>query len=93
MYGYNHSFCSAERRSVGQKDFCDPEQPDYIYRRYICTDISIRSARQNAVLPSRTQFCPAERCSARQNAVLPGRTIFATLRCKLIYIGDIYIRR
>ena len=55
-----HSFCR-------QNDFRDPEVPDYIYRRYICTDISIRSARQNAVLPSRTPFCPAERCSARQN--------------------------
>ena len=66
MYGYKHSFCPAERRSAGQNDFRDPEVPDYIYRRYICKDITIRSARQNDVLPGITPFCPAERRFATQ---------------------------
>ena len=69
MYGYNHSFCLAERCSAGQNDFLNPEEL------------------------GRTPFCPAECRSARQNAVLPGRTIFATRRCQIIYIGDIYIWR
>merc|ERR1711873_381860 len=38
-----------------------------IYIGDIYTDITIRSARQNAVLPGRTPFCPAERRSAGQN--------------------------
>ena len=49
-------FCPAERRSAGQNAFRDPEVPDYIYRRYIYTEVTIHSARQNAVLTGRTLF-------------------------------------